>query len=109
MSLTTRDDSLVAGRGIEPVKVFDSGGRRNTVVVKSLDFVRRTQVQKGLSPEREGGYRKGVPLLSRVDREACPTATVEAHGSLVLVHRQPFPVQPPATPMLAKEGVEGKT
>jgi len=36
MSLTTRDDSLVAGRGIEPVKVFDSGGRRNTVVVKAL-------------------------------------------------------------------------
>jgi len=30
---------LSPDRGIEPVKVFDSGGRRNTVVVKSLDFV----------------------------------------------------------------------
>jgi hypothetical protein len=39
MWLTARDDSLLAIPRIEPVKVFDSGGRRNTVVVKSLDFV----------------------------------------------------------------------
>ena len=48
MSLSTRDDSLVAGRGIEPVKVFDSGGRRNTVVVKSLSSIMTTAAANSL-------------------------------------------------------------
>jgi len=39
MWLTARDDSLLAIPRIDAVKVFDSGGRRNTVVVNSLDFV----------------------------------------------------------------------
>jgi hypothetical protein len=51
MSLTTRDDSLVAGRGIEPVKVFDSGGRRNTVVLNTLLMV--SAVRSSSEPESE--------------------------------------------------------
>jgi hypothetical protein len=54
MWLTARDDSLLAIPRIEPVKVFDSGGRRNTVVVKSLDFVHpagsRWQGEPSLAP-----------------------------------------------------------
>jgi hypothetical protein len=82
MWLTARDDSLLAIPRIDAVKVFDTGGRRNTVVVKSLDFV-HTAANSLISPGVRCASHERLTLSSR-------KALTVAEGSPLEVFTDPL-------------------